>query len=92
MLHDDAFGVGEALNELAFGKGLIARGKHFLVFGEKSTEHPTVESRERLLQNQILLPNWLFFDDVSNITYHDWMQRYTNIVSRFNIDFSWQIG
>ena len=31
LLDDDAFGVGEALNETAFGVGLVARGKHFLV-------------------------------------------------------------
>ncbi len=28
LLFDDAFGVGEALNETAFGTGLVARGKH----------------------------------------------------------------
>ena len=28
LLHDDAFGVGEALNETAFGEGLVVRGKH----------------------------------------------------------------
>jgi hypothetical protein len=28
LLFDDAFGVGEALNETAFGEGLVARGKH----------------------------------------------------------------
>ena len=28
LLHDDAFGVGEALNEQAFGKGLVVRGTH----------------------------------------------------------------
>lgn len=31
--HDDAFGVSEALNETAFGKGLVARGSHFLIVG-----------------------------------------------------------
>jgi lysosomal alpha-mannosidase len=60
---------------------LIARGKHYLLFGEKTNEHPTLEGRERLLQNRILLPNWLFFDDVSNISYDDWTKKYTNIVS-----------
>ena len=30
LLHDDAFGVGEALNETAFGVGLVARGTHRL--------------------------------------------------------------
>jgi len=28
LLDDDAFGVGEALNEMAFGSGLAARGRH----------------------------------------------------------------
>ncbi|XP_068205819.1 lysosomal alpha-mannosidase-like isoform X1 [Palaemon carinicauda] len=34
LLHDDAFGVGEALNEVAFGEGLVARGKHHLIFSD----------------------------------------------------------
>ena len=34
LLHDDAFGVGEALNETAFGVGLVARGKHRYNKGE----------------------------------------------------------
>lgn len=32
-LHDDSFGVDEALNEQAFGKGLVVRGSHYLVLG-----------------------------------------------------------
>ena len=33
LLHDDAFGVGEALNETAFGGlGLVARGKHQVAY------------------------------------------------------------
>lgn len=31
LLHDDAFGVGEALNEIAYGDGIIARGVHWLL-------------------------------------------------------------
>jgi len=31
LLHDDAFGVGEALDEMAFGEGLVARGKHYML-------------------------------------------------------------
>lgn len=34
LLHDDAFGVGEALNETAFGKGLVARGTHWITIGK----------------------------------------------------------
>lgn len=60
---------------------MVARGKHYMIFGEKTSQHPTLEGRERLLQNRILLPNWLFFDDVSNISYDDWARKYSNIVS-----------
>lgn len=31
LLHDDAFGVGEPLNETQYGVGLVARGKHYLL-------------------------------------------------------------
>ncbi len=30
LLYDDAFGVGEALNEEAFGQGLVVKGKHWM--------------------------------------------------------------
>lgn len=81
MLNDDAFGVAEALNEIAFGEGLIARGKHWLIFGKKSTESPTLEARERILQNKVLMSNWLFFDSVTT-NLDDWASTYTTEVSR----------
>ncbi len=31
LLYDDRLGVGEALNESAYGQGLVVRGKHFLI-------------------------------------------------------------
>jgi len=65
LLRDDGFGVGEALNETAYGQGIVARGKHYMVYGRKSDQSPTLEARERLLQNRVLLSNWLFFDDIS---------------------------
>jgi len=30
-LHDDGLGVGDPLNETAFGTGLVVRGKHFVI-------------------------------------------------------------
>ena len=30
LLHDDGFGVEEALNENAYDKGVVARGKHWI--------------------------------------------------------------
>lgn len=35
-LRDDAFGVGESLNEMEFERGLVARGMHFVTFGNIS--------------------------------------------------------
>lgn len=82
-MHDDAFGVGEALNETAFGKGLVARGIHYLIVGSKQPPtEPTAEANERFLQLQKLIPNWLFFSDASKLTYDNWKQFYTNIVSK----------
>lgn len=76
MLSDDAKGVGEALNETAYGEGIIARGKHYVMLSRKVNQI----GQERLLQNEILMSNWLFFDDVSGITYNEWQQRYTHSV------------
>ncbi|XP_053677468.1 lysosomal alpha-mannosidase [Anopheles nili] len=85
LLHDDAFGVEEALNEQAFGRGLVARGKHWVVFGAKQQTSPTPEARERFLQNRMLLPNWLFLSDVSEFKYEDWTKEYTNIYSALSL-------
>ncbi|KAG4070459.1 hypothetical protein HA402_005691 [Bradysia odoriphaga] len=74
LLSDDAKGVGEALNETAYGEGIIARGKHYLIYSGKTNQI----GQERLLQNEVLMSNWLFFDDVSTINYNDWQQRYTH--------------
>ena len=37
LLHDDGFGVGEALNETEFGAGLSVRGSHWLVLNPSSS-------------------------------------------------------
>lgn len=68
--------MGEALNETAYGKGIIARGKHWLIY----TGRPNQIGQERLLQNKVLMSNWLFFDDVSSMSYDAWRQRYTHSV------------
>ena len=38
LFNDDAFGVGEALNETAFGVGLVARGKHRVLLCDETLE------------------------------------------------------
>ncbi|KAF5279394.1 hypothetical protein FQA39_LY05504 [Lamprigera yunnana] len=62
LMKDDAFGAGEALNETEFGKGLIARGQHYLTFG--SIDGTGSAERTRKLQRDIaqrkLLAPWIF--------------------------------
>ncbi|XP_055923554.1 lysosomal alpha-mannosidase-like [Eupeodes corollae] len=58
LLNDDAFGVGEALNETAYGQGLVARGKYYLVISPPKKESSIVE---RQIQLEVLLPFWNFF-------------------------------
>jgi len=74
LLHDDAFGVGEALNETAFGYGLVAIGKHWLTTGNISTG--TAAQRARSLQQRLLLSPWLFFSPADNISYAEWVKNY----------------
>ncbi|XP_037957645.1 lysosomal alpha-mannosidase isoform X2 [Teleopsis dalmanni] len=65
LLRDDAFGVGEALNETQYGKGLIARGKVYLILSQVN-QKPAYN--ERLAQQQIHLPFWKFFSNASKAT------------------------
>ena len=50
LLVDDHWGVGEALNEMAYGKGLVARGKHYVLFDFDKEE---ANYRTRLLANEL---------------------------------------
>ncbi|XP_049286781.1 lysosomal alpha-mannosidase-like isoform X4 [Anopheles funestus] len=83
LLRDDAFGVGEALNETQYGTGLVARGKHWLFFGSSQKDaSPTLQAKERFLQNKVLLPSWPFVTPVDNLlTYDDYLSNFRNIYS-----------
>ncbi|XP_053661562.1 lysosomal alpha-mannosidase-like [Anopheles marshallii] len=83
LLRDDAFGVGEALNETQYGAGLVARGKHYLIFGSSQKDvSPTLQAKERFLQNKVLLPSWPFVNPVDNLlTYDDYLSNFRNIYS-----------
>ncbi|KAH8282797.1 hypothetical protein KR054_009895 [Drosophila jambulina] len=82
LLRDDAFGVGEALNETEYGVGLIARGKHQLFFGKSSDrEGVSLKALERLTQLQKLLPTWKFFSNMEAYTAEEWRTSFTNAFS-----------
>ncbi|GIY50003.1 lysosomal alpha-mannosidase, partial [Caerostris extrusa] len=57
LLHDDAFGVGEALNESAFGQGLVVAGSHFLSFGNITS----AASKHRPLAQQLYMQPQMSF-------------------------------
>ncbi|CAB0014713.1 unnamed protein product [Nesidiocoris tenuis] len=73
LTHDDAFGVGEALNETAYGVGLVARGSHFIVPGSHS-------NARKVVQNKVLEP-WVFLTPTGGADFDDWRGRYKMIVS-----------
>nr|CAD7445524.1 unnamed protein product [Timema bartmani] len=67
LLSDDAKGVGEALNEIAYGEGLIARGRHFVFAGEiAGSNNVSLAAQERLLAQRILLAPWVFISQGSS--------------------------
>ncbi|CAD0207115.1 unnamed protein product [Chrysodeixis includens] len=66
LLCDDAFGVGEALNETAKDNGLVVRGKHRLYIN-RDEEIPREVLRTHL-GPQIL------FSDAKNIKYDQWLK------------------
>ncbi|XP_053673280.1 lysosomal alpha-mannosidase-like [Anopheles nili] len=83
LLRDDAFGVGEALNETQYGAGLVARGKHWLFFGTAHKDaSPTLQAKERFMQNKKLLPSWPFVSPADNtLTFDDYLSSFRNIYS-----------
>ncbi|EDW76038.1 uncharacterized protein Dwil_GK14880 [Drosophila willistoni] len=64
LLSDDWCGVAEALNETQFGKGLVARGKVYLILNN-ITEKAT--GTESLNQKELHLPFWKFFSKSNSV-------------------------
>ncbi|KAK0079162.1 hypothetical protein PV326_008900 [Microctonus aethiopoides] len=69
LLNDDAFGVGEALNEKAFGKGLVVRGTHYLIASDLN-DITSAELLEKSLTVQLALRPWIFFAAIPNISFN----------------------
>lgn len=84
LLNDDAFGVGEALNETAYGRGVIARGRHSVSLGSSNGLAGHGKAQERFLQLEKIMEGWTFFSDASNIDFEYWKLNYVNSVSIYN--------
>ncbi|KOB79115.1 putative glycosyl hydrolase family 38 [Operophtera brumata] len=70
LLHDDAFGVGEALNETAKGKGLVARGTHRVLLSTSDGYHSDV--KKNIIQMH--LRPLIFVSDAGDMTLEDWLK------------------
>lgn len=55
-LHDDAFGVGEALIEEAFNRGLVVRGSHYVVIGNANGKNPDGTNNSLIISFNCILP------------------------------------
>ncbi|KAK9506079.1 hypothetical protein O3M35_008077 [Rhynocoris fuscipes] len=68
LLHDDAFGVGEALNEMAFDQPLVAVGSHYV----------SLEScvKTTLLNQEKVLDAWIFISPTKGVSYEKWKSDY----------------
>ncbi|XP_045462132.1 lysosomal alpha-mannosidase isoform X1 [Harmonia axyridis] len=75
-LHDDAFGVGEALNEKAFGAGLVAKGSHYLMVGNISSDGYSLAAAERDLAQRKLLQAWTFFSPAEKQSIEDYKRKF----------------
>jgi hypothetical protein len=88
LLHDDGYGVGEALNEMAYGTGLVARGRHIVIVGN-STETPTTIARQRqLIQSRNVLAPWLVFTP-TQLTLQEWSANYHTEVCITSMSYSY---
>ncbi|XP_045489045.1 lysosomal alpha-mannosidase isoform X2 [Pieris rapae] len=68
LLHDDAFGVGEALNETANGVGLVVRGKQRVLFRNAGENYNTTKEILAMHLEPIVL-----VADAKDLTYDEWM-------------------
>lgn len=75
-LYDDAFGVGEALNEMAYNQGLVVRGTHYLVFGNSSNSMKLTRSLSQELYKQ---PQISFIP--TSLSFNEWAANYKTQVS-----------
>ncbi|XP_064076196.1 lysosomal alpha-mannosidase-like isoform X1 [Vanessa tameamea] len=72
LLHDDAFGVGEALDEVAEGKGLVMRGHHKLLNINPKNAIDVIAERKLVIQTN--LQPIVFISSADNVDFDTWMK------------------
>lgn len=72
MLYDDAMGVGEALNETAYGKGLVVKGKHILLIDRPSDS----ARRHRTMAQELYMHPLATYAIPSTSSYGNYTDRY----------------
>ncbi|KAJ8951617.1 hypothetical protein NQ318_012287 [Aromia moschata] len=86
LLHDDARGVDENLNEEEFNQGLVVRGSHYITLGKTSVGNgeKTMAAVEReIVQRQLLQP-WIFFP-TEQVTNKEMTYIYTPLPPNINL-------
>jgi lysosomal alpha-mannosidase len=71
ILHDDFLGVGESLNETAYGKGLVVRGRHSLIL-----EPPTTSALIHRTSAQRIFMHTLSTYALPQLSYADYSNKY----------------
>jgi len=72
LLDDDGFGVGEGLNEMAFHKGLVVRGKHYLILSDESNSARLCRS----LSQQLYREPQISFITPNEDSFQTWQQSF----------------
>lgn len=71
ILHDDSLGVGEALNETAYGQGLVVRGRHSLIL-----EPPATSAHIHRVNAQRIYMHTLSTYAIPQLSYIDYSNQY----------------
>ncbi|KAK2580291.1 hypothetical protein KPH14_012534 [Odynerus spinipes] len=82
LLKDDAFGVDEALNEVAFGKGLVVRGVHY-VLGGSTKNLDAFALREKELTLQLALRPSIYVTPSTQVNGENWKNNHVSKRSGF---------
>jgi lysosomal alpha-mannosidase len=83
LLKDDGYGVGEALNETAYDQGLVARGRHIVVFGSDSASSPSVTAQQRQLSQSRMVLDPLVLLSPTSLTLQEWQDNFYTEVNFF---------